>query len=114
MGGRRVIDGILDAYRPMLELQADDFDTLLKAARIGDRVSVNRLGFSMALPLFNRLPRTYLEVYANHSKQAPNQCDARLWEWFCRAHLIVDYLTGMADDFAVKCYHVFSGGTVHE
>jgi dGTPase len=31
------------------------------------------------------------------------------WEWFCRAHLIVDYLSGMTDDFAYRLYQVISG-----
>lgn len=32
-----------------------------------------------------------------------------IWEWFCRAHLIIDYLSGMTDDFAYRTYQVISG-----
>ena len=109
MTGRSVINKILDTYRPMLELQLDDFNKLKAASTTGDRSEVKHFGFILGLPLYNRLPKNYLEVYDANSNTHIKKYDMRLWEWFCRAHLIVDYLSGMADDYAVRFYKNLSG-----
>lgn len=108
MTGRSVINKILDTYRPILELQLEYFNKLKKAAATGDRSEVKHFGFSLGLPLFNRLPKHYLEIYEEYANEH-NQHDKKVWEWFCRAHLVVDYLSGMADDYAVRFYKKISG-----
>jgi dGTPase len=109
ISGRSVINKILDDYRPLLELQLEDFNKLLIASNTGDRSGIKHLGFSMGLPLFNRLPKNYIEIYEAHVKKTPSKYDNRLWEWFNRTHLIVDYLSGMADDYALRFYKKLSG-----
>jgi len=108
MTGRSVINKILDTYRPMLELQLNDFNSLKIAAATGDRSGIKHFGFSLGLPLFDRLPKNYLEIYEEQANK-PIQHNERVWEWFCRAHLVVDYLSGMADDYAVRFYKKLSG-----
>ena len=109
MTGRSVINKILDTYRPMLELQLEDFNKLKAASITGDRSEVKQFGFSLGLPLYNRLPENYIEIYDAHANKPLQHCDKRLWEWFCRVHLVVDFLSGMADDYAVRFFKKLSG-----
>lgn len=109
ISGKSIINKILEAYRPMLELQIDSFKELLIASDTGNRSKVNELGFSMGLPLFNRLPKNYIEIYIAQADKPQGRYNRRLWEWFCRTHLIVDFVSGMADDFAVRFYKRLSG-----
>jgi len=63
------------------------------------------------MPLLDRLPAHYLDVYDSTAgeKASQKKWGEDAWEWFCRAHLFVDYLSGMTDDFAYRSYQVISG-----
>ncbi|PKL12867.1 MAG: dGTPase [Spirochaetae bacterium HGW-Spirochaetae-8] len=108
LSGERIIQGILDAYRPILELQKENFDLLCEAAATGDRTRIKSQNCGMMLPIFNRLPQAYVEVYKAHLEKNSTY-DKNIWEWFCRAHLVVDFISGMADNYAMHFYEILSG-----
>lgn len=111
LAGLSIVHGILDQYREILKLSRGRFAKLRKAWKSGDRKEVYKEKLQTLLPLLDRLPAHYLDVYDSTASEKASQLkwgeDA--WEWFCRAHLIVDYLSGMTDDFAYRTYQVISG-----
>ncbi|MGH7258845.1 MAG: hypothetical protein ACREIM_10740, partial [Nitrospiraceae bacterium] len=111
LAGLKVTHGILDAYSKILELKQEDFALLRNAWRSSDRGAVSKRKLETLLPLFDGLPGHYLEVYdsAMEDHNSAHKWGKRNWEWFCRGHLIIDYLSGMTDDFAYRTYQVISG-----
>lgn len=111
IAGLRIVHGILDQYGDLLKLKRDSFAKLRKAWKSKDREEVHREELQTLLPLLDHLPAHYLDVYdcTANDKGMQKKWGADAWEWFCRAHLIVDYLSGMTDDFAYRSYQVISG-----
>ncbi len=111
LAGLRIVHGILDQYGELLKLKRDSFAKLRKAWKSGDRGEVYKEKLQILLPLLDRLPAHYLDVYDCTASDEPSlkKWGKETWEWFCRAHLIVDYLSGMSDDFAYGTYQVISG-----
>lgn len=111
LAGLRVTHGILDEYSKLLYLTREHFVLLRNSWRAADRGAVRSQGFETLLPLLDNLPPHYLDVYDStaHDGPALEKWGEETWEWFCRAHLIIDYLSGMADDFAYRTYQVISG-----
>jgi dGTPase len=111
LAGLRIVHGILDQYGEILALKRDTFATLRKAWKSNDRKEAYKEKLHTLLPLLDRLPAHYLDVYDStaNDKDSQKKWGRDAWEWFCRAHLIVDYLAGMSDDFAYRTYQVISG-----
>ncbi len=116
LAGLRIVHGILDQYGQFLKLTRENFAMIRKAWRSHDREDVYKEELQTLLPLLDRLPAHYLDVYDSfiddkneESKSSMKAWGEESWEWFCRAHLIVDYLAGMTDDFAYRTYQIISG-----
>lgn len=111
LAGLKVIYGILEEYGEFLRLTKDQFTMIRVAWRSADRRDISENHLETLLPLLDRLPSHYLDVYDDAVKSSIRSvpCNDETWEWFCRAHLIVDYLSGMTDDFAYRTYQVISG-----
>lgn len=107
--GLEVVEGILDHFGPLLKLTRNQFDELAEARKTGNRKKVRRSKRDPELLLYDILPKTYLEVYEYERDRPQSETPATDWEWFCRAHLILDFLCGMTDDFALKTFHAFAG-----
>jgi len=112
LAGLRVIHGILDEYGRILTLTQEQFALLRESWRSPDRKRVSEEGLETLLPLLDNLPAHYLDVYdsAALDDDSRNKWGRETWELFCRTHLILDYLSGMTDDFAYHMYQVISGG----
>lgn len=95
--GYRVINGLLDHYRPLLTLARPDFDRLLDGERSG--LLVESL-------LFKRLPNKHVKAY--HQLRAEQRAEPELWEAYCRCRLIQDMVSGMTDQFALEEYQTLS------
>lgn len=53
--------------------------------------------------MFSKLPKSLVDHYKHSiSKDIDN-------EWFIRFQLIVDYISGMTDDFSLKLYRLLHG-----
>ena len=111
LAGLKITHGILNEYSKFLALPRDRFALVRKAWKSADRGDISAQHLETLLPLLDSLPSHYLDVYdaAQNDELSINKWGDVTWEWFCRAHLIVDYLSGMTDDFAYRTYQVISG-----
>jgi dGTPase len=111
LAGLRIVHGILHEYSQLLKLSRSRFAKLRKAWKSDDRKAVYKEKLQTLLPLLDLLPAHYLDVYDSTVSETASlqKWGEDVWEWFCRAHLMVDYLAGMTDDFAYRTYQVISG-----
>ena len=65
-----------------------------------DNRQIKKLGLDFHIRLFRLLPKNYIKKYSI-SKQGD--------ENIRRGHLLVDYISGMTDDFALETYQVLQG-----
>jgi len=99
--GYCIINGLLTIYKPLLELSSDDFDALLHDKKIGCFI---------AMRLIKRVSSKQIAAYKNELKaldKADSESFAML-EWYYRVRLIIDYISGMTDDFALEEYQLLS------
>ena len=93
--GYRIINGLLECYKPLLQLTSDNF----KRALHGD----NRLLIESRL--VKKLSKKHLSSYQhaiNAMQEEPDHFAA--YEFYYRCRLIQDYISGMTDQFAYDEY----------
>ncbi|MGI2258257.1 dGTPase [Shewanella sp. GXUN23E] len=89
--GYKVITGLLDAYRPLLNLTADEFS---KLSGDGKKPLV-------ASRLYHKLPRKHRATYEKALQEAKdNGCFCDALEFYHRCRLLQDYISGMTDQYA--------------
>lgn len=93
--GYKIIGGLLDEYRPLLELAKDDFANIVNGE--GRYYPVERR-------LFNKLSQKHVAAYRLELKQSSQVEDPDLWEFYLRCRLLQDYISGMTDQFAFDEY----------
>jgi dGTPase len=96
LAGRSVITGLLNHFNALLELSEQDFLALIKE----DGVAIKKGELDFHIRLLRRLPKAYRDKYCIDSRGAEGER---------RAHLIVDFLSGMTDDFALETYQILEG-----
>lgn len=96
LAGRSAIKGLLRHFMVLLSLEEDSFRRLVDNDL--DHIKKHKLHFEQRL--FRRLPKLYVDKY---------KIEARGPEKHRRAHLIVDYISGMTDDYALDRYQLFEG-----
>ena len=107
--GLEVVQGILEHFGALLSLDRGTFDELMEARKSGNRKRVRKTKKDPELLLYDMLPQTYIDVYEFERINPRDGVSAQDWEWFCRAHLVLDFLCGMTDDFALRTYHAVAG-----
>lgn len=93
--GYRIIQGLLDYYKPLLKLSAQDFYNLVDSD-VGTKrnlVIQNRL----VTKLPGKHKRAYQEAVKKLDGAAPDYVH---WEFYYRCRLMQDYVSGMTDQFA--------------
>jgi dGTPase len=110
----KVITGMLDAFRPLLSMNEDDFRNLaIEFSKNQDEsISCDSIkgitkGLTEHPALLRLFPRKHLSAYLSASKEA------KFPELFHRAHLILDFIAGMTDDFALDTYRLLSGQRIY-
>lgn len=98
LSGHSIICGILNCYRPLLELKSDDFIKLIENQKSDVSKVTERL--------FRTLPNKYKKSYEVQIKENKNNA---FIEWNLRTHLIIDFLSGMTDQFALELYQSLAG-----
>ncbi len=83
-------------------LSEDKFNCLLKYPE-KSMLSPKKLGLDFELRLLRRLPKNHIKKYILSVEADPSN------EIIYRAHLIVDYISGMTDDFALEMYQLLEG-----
>lgn len=96
LAGRSVIKGLLNHFGELIKLSEEDFSDLAR----NDRKSIKKKGLDFQIRLYRRLPKSYCEKYSSEERGTELQR---------RAHLIVDFISGMTDDFALETYQVLEG-----
>ncbi|WP_262207549.1 dGTP triphosphohydrolase [Serratia proteamaculans] len=99
LSGHSIITGILNCYVPLLELESNSFLDLIKKNK-------NKSISKVTSRLFRTLPDKYLKAY--HAQRVKNEDDIYL-EWNLRAHLIIDFISGMTDQYALELYQSLTG-----
>ncbi|RLA79770.1 MAG: dGTPase, partial [Epsilonproteobacteria bacterium] len=95
--GYTIINGLLNIYKPLLELSFDDFEKLLQEKKIECFISMR---------LIKRLSSKQIVAYQNDMKSLDIELKEKyeLMEYYYRVRLIIDYISGMTDDFALHEY----------
>ena len=100
--GYSALMGLLTFYRPLLELPGKHFKAIVDQDDDGSFIHQR---------LYHRLPHKYKAVYRRVNQQhnpAHSQEEQDDLEWYYRARLIIDYISGMTDHFAVAEYQHLS------
>lgn len=127
LSGFSIISGILEEYQKLLSLSKTEFTHLL--VNDFDKIKDNDLHIHRRL--FNRLPKKHLKAYEaaiigssipTVKKQLAegdttleelfekkiSEFDNKI-EWNLRAHLVVDFVSGMTDQFSMEFYQMLKG-----
>lgn len=96
LAGRSVIKGLLNHFGELIKLSEEDFSDLVR----NNGKSIKKKGLDFQIRLYRRLPKSYCEKYSSEERGTELQR---------RAHLIVDFISGMTDDFALETYQILEG-----
>ena len=95
--------GLLDIYRPVLELSGSAFADIVEHDR-GEQFVEQRL--------YHRLSRKYKAAYCRSVAALDNSSytteERNDLEWYYRTRLIIDYISGMTDHFVLTEYQSLS------
>ena len=100
--GYAVITGIISKYSSILKMSYKDFKCLINDEKIN--------GFDFEKRLFHLVGKRYIQAYKHEvSKNNESEENFLIKEWWLRAHLIIDHISGMTDEFALETYQMFEG-----
>jgi dGTPase len=105
LAGFTAIRGLLDHYGPLLLLSRTAFSAALK----NERKDLSGNSILIESKLLSLFPERYIKVYKQYVDAIPDGDKGRFLEWNARAHLVVDFISGMTDDFAMTTYRTLSG-----
>ena len=97
--GYQILNSLFDFYTPLLKLSSKDFYCLIEDKQISCFVSEL---------LIERLSAKHIVAYKNSidNLSKENYQKYEIEEWYYRARLLIDYITGMTDDFAFEEYRI--------
>ncbi|MGM0534047.1 MAG: dGTPase [Campylobacterota bacterium] len=94
-----IVKGLLECFKPLLEVDYEDMQKLIGGKKVAPLI-VPRL--------FHRLPKKQRIVYqssvAGAQKENRDKDDIIMLEWYFRMRLILDFISGMTDDYALSEY----------
>jgi dGTPase len=91
--GYRVIKGLLDIYHPLLMLSQDEFAELIEKDYLK--------GYPIETRLFHKLSTRFRLAYSEAVGRLDNRAgDIAIWEYYYRARMLQDYVSGMTDLYA--------------
>jgi len=95
--GYAIINGLLSVYKPLMELTCKEFEALLHDETIECFI---------AMRLIKRISSKQIVAYQNDVKalEGKDEESAQLLEFYYRVRLVIDYISGMTDDFALHEY----------
>lgn len=96
-----ILNSLFKVYKPLLELETNDFSKLLKDEKIDCFISKR---------LIKRVSSKQIVAYQNDIEKLPkdNIEQFNILEFYYRVRLIIDYISGMTDDFALEEYRILS------
>jgi dGTPase len=108
LAGYTAIYGLLEHFGILLDCSTERFTAALDYSKNKDASGRQIILEKKFLTLF---PEKYRKVYEHEVAKLLNTDapDFAFKEWNARAHLIVDFVAGMTDDFAMNTYRNLSG-----
>ncbi len=110
VAGYSIITGLLEHFGKLLNLTYDEF---IELANANGSISNKYLDFE--LRIFNMLSKRCVNSYKAQVNEWKELCkinnDLKIneIEWWLRVHLLIDHVSGMTDDYALKTYQVCKG-----
>lgn len=100
--GYAVIIGILSKYKRIFQMKYKDFIKLID--------NENIKGFDLEKRLIHFIGKRYIKAY-KYELENINKTDKKFFvkEWWLRAHLIIDHISGMTDEYALETYQMLEG-----
>lgn len=100
--GYAVIIGILNKYKSVLQMKYNDFVKLIN--------NENIKGLDLEKRLIHFIGKRYIKAY-KYELEDMNKTDEKFFvkEWWLRAHLIIDHISGMTDEYALETYQMLEG-----
>ncbi|MDB4257388.1 dGTPase [Arcobacteraceae bacterium] len=93
--GYAIIQGLLNIYQPLLKLSNYEFELLINGEKVNCLICKN---------LLSRLSKKHLVAYKRSRSELKDNENEDILEWYYRARLIIDYISGMTDDYALHEY----------
>ncbi len=95
--GYAIVNGLFDNYKPLLGLPCKDFEKLLQDEKIECFI---------AMRLIRRLSPKQIVAYKKDVAKLDKEDNEsfEILEWYYRVRLVIDYISGMTDDFALHEY----------
>jgi dGTPase len=109
-----VLCGMLDAYRPLMSCKQARF----MKARSGQRRDDDGRNIAREGSLMSRIPEKHLAVYSEETRllMLTSKADRgrqKTMERLHRIRLVVDYISGMTDEFAFQTFQLISGTAIN-
>ncbi|MDE1326919.1 dGTPase [Vibrio aestuarianus] len=102
--GYAVISGLLGIYSPLIKLSFSEFKTLAQSNRLKSHPIETRLFHKLS----SKHKNTYFSVVSDlYDVETPSNAH-RLTEIYHRSRLVIDYISGMTDGFALEEYQKLS------
>lgn len=105
LAGYYAITGLLEQTRPLLNCSRKRFEAALA---LGNEDEMGRR-LLLEPKLLKLFPQRYLKVYQHQVTEYKGKPNEDFLEWNARAHLVVDFISGMTDDFAMTTYRTLAG-----
>lgn len=101
LSGYKIITGLLKHFSYLLRLKREKFELFIDETK-----SPQGQGIDLEWRLFNRISKRCIKSYNYQINEfkADNEM-----EWFLRAHLILDHISNMTDDYALAIYQMLEG-----
>lgn len=106
--GNKILTALLNEYSPLLLLESEEFHKLL----------TGEIKRPVEHRLFKRLPKQYVSAYKEALKEENIKSllesvnwsggienTTALWERYFRCRLVIDFISGMTDQYALDEYH---------
>jgi len=97
--GYSIIQGLFDIYEPLLKLTTYEFELLLEGKKVNCLICKN---------LLSRLSKKHLVAYKKSVSELKDNDDEDILEWYYRARLVIDYISGMTDDYSLHEYQALT------
>ena len=107
IAGYSIILGLLHFFGQLLKLPYKEFNYF-----VDEKETPAGKGLDVEWRIFNRISHTCVESYKQQLKELTscvNEMNFENIEWWLRVHLIVDHISGMTDDYALKTFQNCQG-----
>ncbi len=101
LSGYNIINGLLEEFTPLLEISREEFDIIIGGAK--------KKGLDVERRLFAKLPGKYIEAYIYCRGNNRDGLDPVFLEFHSRIHLILDFITGMTDNYSLMLHKQLKG-----